>query len=72
VERLIGHPVPHTTFGNIRIGIAYLHHLLRAFSGDRHLALAAYLQGETATRQRGILPSSRSYVANILALAGAA
>jgi soluble lytic murein transglycosylase-like protein len=69
VEVLIGHPVPHTTFGNIRIGIAYFHHLLHAFAGNESLALAGYLQGETSVRTNGILPSSRSYVANILALA---
>ena len=40
-EQLIGHRVPHTADGNVRVGIAYLRHLLRAFD-DRKLAIAAY------------------------------
>lgn len=66
--RLIGHRVPRTTSGNIRIGIAYLRQLLRDFHGDVRLALASYYQGEGAVRQIGILPVSRAYVADILAL----
>lgn len=66
--RLIGHRVPKTTSGNIRIGIAYLRQLLRDFHGDVRLALASYYQGEGAVRQLGILPVSRVYVADILAL----
>jgi LysM repeat protein len=65
---LIGRPIPHTTEGGIRVGVAYLHHLLYAFSNER-LALAAYLQGEGSVREHGVFPSSESYVANILALA---
>ena len=30
-ERLIGHPVARTADGNVRIGVAYLHHLLHVF-----------------------------------------
>ena len=44
-ERLIGHPVARTPDGNVRIGVAYLHHLLNVFGGDQRLALAAYYQG---------------------------
>lgn len=66
--RLIGHRVPRTTSGNIRIGIAYLRQLLRDFHGNVRLALASYYQGEGAVRQLGILPVSRVYVADILAL----
>ena len=66
--RLIGHRVPRTTWGNIEIGITYLRQLLRDFHGDVRLALAAYYQGEGAVRQLGILPVSRIYVADILAL----
>jgi LysM repeat protein len=66
---LIGRPVPHTTEGGIRVGVAYLHHLLRAFGSNERLALAAYLQGERSVREHGIFPSSESYVANILTLA---
>jgi N-acetylmuramoyl-L-alanine amidase len=66
---LIGRPIPHTTEGGIRVGVAYLHHLLYAFRSNERRALAAYLQGERSVREHGVLPSSESYVANILALA---
>ena len=66
--QLIGHAVPRTTSGNIRIGIAYLRQLLRDFHGNVRLALASYYQGEAAVRELGILPVSRTYVADILAL----
>jgi LysM repeat protein len=65
---LIGRPVPRTTEGGIRVGVAYLHHLLHVFGGSERLALAAYLQGEFSVRKNGVFPSSESYVANILAL----
>lgn len=64
---LIGEPIAHTTDGGIRVGIAYLHHLLRTFSGDWRLALAGYLQGEQSVRDNGILPSSHDYVYGTLA-----
>jgi N-acetylmuramoyl-L-alanine amidase len=66
---LIGRRIPHTTEGGIRVGVAYLHHLLYAFGANERLALAAYLQGERSVREHGVFPSSESYVANILALA---
>jgi LysM repeat protein len=66
---LIGRPIPHTTEGGIRVGVAYLHHLLNAFRLNERLALAAYLQGERSVREHGVFPSSESYIANILALA---
>jgi soluble lytic murein transglycosylase-like protein len=69
VERiLIGVPVAHTADGNIRIGVAYLHHLLNEFGGDERLALAAYYQGASAVRRYGVLPQSRAYVADVLAI----
>jgi LysM repeat protein len=63
---LVGQPIPRTTDGGIRVGMAYLHHLLRVFCGDRRLTLAAYYQGEASARVNGILPSSRFYVDGIL------
>jgi len=67
-EGLLGERVPPTTDGNVRIGIAYLHHLLLEFRGDRRLALAAYYEGPQALRERGVYPSAERYVANVLAL----
>jgi soluble lytic murein transglycosylase-like protein len=65
---LIGFPVARTTDGNVRVGIAYLRHLLREFDGDEERALAGYYQGPWAVRKRGILPESRRFVTNVLAL----
>jgi N-acetylmuramoyl-L-alanine amidase len=65
---LIGHPVRRTSDGNIRIGIAYVHHLLVEFGGDERLALAAYYQGPGAVETFGVLPVSELYIADVLAL----
>ncbi len=65
---LVGHPVPHTADGNVHLGVAYLTHLLHAFNGDEHLALAAWYQGELAVRRNGVYKVSRTFVANVLAL----
>jgi N-acetylmuramoyl-L-alanine amidase len=67
---LIGHSVPHTGDGDVRIGVAFLHHLIGAFSGNDALAVAAYYQGERSVRVRGELPETRRYVRNVLALRG--
>ena len=65
---LLGRPVPKTADGNVRVGVAYLAHLLRAFGGDERLALAAYYQGERSVRRIGVLRESKLYVEDILAL----
>ena len=65
---LIGARVLHTTAGNVRVGVAYLRHLLAEFGGDERLALAAYYQGLQGVRTHGLLPETRRYVANVLAL----
>lgn len=67
-EKLIGHPVTPTSDGNVQIGVAYLHHLLLEFHGNRRLAIAAYNQGPEAVRRLGVYHSSERYVANVLAL----
>jgi LysM repeat protein len=66
---LIGRPIPHTPDGNVRVGLAYLRHLLNLF-GNTQRALAAYLQGDESVRTEGIHRSTRRYIANILAIAG--
>jgi LysM repeat protein len=65
---LLGQDVPRTADGNVRVGVAYLAHLLRAFGGDERRALAAYYQGERSVRTTGVLPESKRYVEDILAL----
>lgn len=71
VERsLIGHPVAHTPDGDVRVGVALLRHLVGAFGGNERLAVAAYYQGERSVRAGRILPFTRIYVADVLALRG--
>jgi soluble lytic murein transglycosylase-like protein len=67
---LIGAPVPRTTDGNVRIGVAYLRHLLHEFRGDVRLALGAYYRGPAAVRRHGLGPETKHFVANVLALRG--
>ena len=52
---------------NAEVGAALLHRYLDEF-GDPKLALAAYYQGEAATRKYGIYSSSHTYVDGIWAL----
>jgi peptidoglycan hydrolase-like protein with peptidoglycan-binding domain len=71
VERfVIGQSVPNTADGNVRIGVAYLRHLLREFRGDLRLALGAYYRGPAAVRAHGLGPITEHFVANVLALRG--
>ncbi|HET7555491.1 MAG TPA: peptidoglycan-binding protein [Gaiellaceae bacterium] len=67
-HQLIGHKVPRSTSGNIRIGVAYLRQLLTEFRWDRTRALAAWYQGPASVRRHGPLASTRLFVANVLAL----
>lgn len=67
---VIGQPVPRTTDGNIRVGVAYLDHLLGQFDGNVRRALGAYYQGPAAVREDGLYPETRRFVANVLALRG--
>jgi soluble lytic murein transglycosylase-like protein len=60
--------VPRTAEGNVRVGVAYLAHLLRQVGGDEYLALGAYYQGLAGVRAHGLLPETRRYVADVLAL----
>jgi hypothetical protein len=66
--QLIGYKVPRSTSGNIRIGVAYLHHLLLEFHGNRSLALAAWYQGPSSVRKHGRFAETRLFVRNVLAL----
>jgi soluble lytic murein transglycosylase-like protein len=65
---LIGGKVPRTASGNIRIGVVYVRQLLREFTGNERKALAAWYQGPASVRKRGILPESKVFVDNVLAL----
>ncbi len=67
-QTLLGTKVPKTAEGNVRVGVALLHHLLQVFGGDERLALAAWYQGERAVREHGVYKVSEPFVANVLAL----
>ena len=66
---LVGHKLPNTTDGDIEVGVLYFRHLLREFKGNQRLALAAWNEGDTSVLQQGILPSTKTFVDNVLALA---
>jgi soluble lytic murein transglycosylase-like protein len=65
---LIGHRVRHNADGNVRVGVAYLAHLLHAFHGDKRLALAGWYQGERAVRKHGLYKVSKTFVTDVLSL----
>ena len=67
-ENLLREEVVRTGEGGIRVGMAYLRHLLDRFGGDQRLALAAWYQGEKAVRERGLYDETKVFVANVLAL----
>ena len=64
---LVGTPIPSTTSGDVQAGVLYLRYLLQRFHGDETLALGGYFQGPEGVR-RGLLPATRVYIANVLAL----
>lgn len=71
VERfLIGRRVARTADGNVRVGVAYLAHLLSEFKGDVRLAVASYYQGPGGVRRNGLFEETEQFVANVLALRG--
>jgi peptidoglycan hydrolase-like protein with peptidoglycan-binding domain len=67
---VIGLQIPETAHGNVRVGVAYLDHLLGQFAGDVRLALAGYYQGPASVRRDGLFTETKRFVANVLALRG--
>jgi Putative peptidoglycan binding domain/Transglycosylase SLT domain len=67
---LIGVRVPRTLDGQVRVGVAFLHHLLHRFRFDARLAVGAYYQGPASVLRRGLSGPTRHFVANVLALRG--
>jgi peptidoglycan hydrolase-like protein with peptidoglycan-binding domain len=65
---VIGRNVPPTMDGNVRVGVAYLAHLLKEFRGETRLAVAAYYQGPAGVRRNGLYDETKRFVANVLAL----
>jgi peptidoglycan hydrolase-like protein with peptidoglycan-binding domain len=66
---LVRGPVPHTAYGNIRVGILYLRRLLDEFGGNERLAVAAYHQGAASVRRYGLLAETQAYVGTVEAIA---
>jgi soluble lytic murein transglycosylase-like protein len=65
---LIGRRVPRTMDGNVRVGVAYLHQLLREFNFRPRRALAAYNQGPWSVRTHGVYAETRAFVACVIVL----
>ena len=54
---------------NIRAGVLLLHQLLGLTGGNEQLAVAGYYQGLGSVKRFGMYPSTRHYVADVMALA---
>jgi LysM repeat protein len=59
---------PSSPADNVHAGSLYLSQLLRDTGGDPAMAAAGYYQGLSSVRRIGMLPETRRYVANVLAL----
>ncbi len=59
---------PSSSSDNIRAGVLYLKYLLDRTGGDPSAAAAAYYQGLDSVRSDGMLPETRRYVDNVMAL----
>jgi LysM repeat protein len=59
---------PASAVDNVRAGAMYLAQLLRDTGGDPRTAAAAYYQGLSSVRRIGMLPETRRYVDNVMAL----
>jgi soluble lytic murein transglycosylase-like protein len=59
---------PDSALDNVRGGVAVLRSLLLATGENQHETIAAYYQGLESVRTRGMLPSTRRYVRDVLAL----
>jgi soluble lytic murein transglycosylase-like protein len=59
---------PNSAIDNVHAGSLYLRQLLSDTGGDPAMAAAAYYQGLASVRQNGMLPETRRYVDNVMAL----
>jgi LysM repeat protein len=59
---------PNSAIDNVHAGSLLLGSLLRSTGGDPALAAAAYYQGLGSVRSIGMLPETRRYVSNVMAL----
>jgi soluble lytic murein transglycosylase-like protein len=71
VQLLATRPLdPRDPIANIRMGTRFLRYLLDANGGNVDRALASYYQGLRSVRERGLLPETQRFVANVKALRG--
>jgi len=61
---------PWDPVANIRMGTRFVRYLLDANGGSVDRALASYYQGLRSVRERGMLPETERFVANVKALRG--
>jgi len=61
---------PRDPIANIRMGTRFLRYLLDSNGGNVDRALASYYQGLRSVRERGLLPETERFVANVKALRG--
>jgi N-acetylmuramoyl-L-alanine amidase len=59
---------PNSALDNVGAGVLYLGHLLQETGGDPALAAAGYYQGLDSVRTIGMLPETKRYVADVMAL----
>jgi soluble lytic murein transglycosylase-like protein len=57
---------PYSTQDNVRAGVLYLDYLRRTM-GSEDAAIGAYYQGPNSVRERGMLPETEHYIANVRA-----
>jgi LysM repeat protein len=59
---------PALAIDNVAAGVLFVGHLLRQTGWNHALTAAAYYQGLASVQRRGMLPPTRQYVDNVLAL----
>jgi N-acetylmuramoyl-L-alanine amidase len=59
---------PASALENVQAGVMYLRHLLRETGFDERQAAAAHYQGLGSVRRIGMLPDTRRYVPDVMAL----
>jgi soluble lytic murein transglycosylase-like protein len=59
---------PNSPTENVHAGVMYLDQLLADSGGDPATALASYYQGAASVQSQGMLPETRQYVDNVMAL----
>jgi soluble lytic murein transglycosylase-like protein len=59
---------PNSAQENVHAGVLFLRQLLQDAGGDQARAVAYYYQGSSSVRSRGLLPETKRYVDDVMAL----